>query len=87
MAFPKYVIKESQRKASGVSRIGEYRSTKCLATPWMMPLGKGGNDDSVVFLLKCFTSIVSIVVVGVVGLDSLLFLEDHYLPGFKFQSY
>jgi hypothetical protein len=49
----------------------------------MMALGNAGNEDSVVCFVTWFTSIVSIVL----GLDGLLFLEDHHLPGFKFEGY
>src|SRR5271169_1665841 len=83
MAFPRYAKKASQRKASGVSRIGEYRSTNFRATPSMMSLGKTGNEDSVVCFVTWLTSIVSIVL----GLDGFFLLQDHHLPGFKFECY
>jgi hypothetical protein len=49
----------------------------------MIALGKVGNEDSNVFCFKKVTSIVSIVV----GLDGFFLLQDHHLPGFKFEGY
>jgi hypothetical protein len=45
MRLPKYVTKASHKKATGVSRIDEKRSTNSFANPWIICEGKGGKVE------------------------------------------